>query len=86
LHVANDDPRALSGEGNDGSGKSLKVKEKKKALRLYSSIESSQRTLFSTFRRSFFLPISYILSAFPTPAASLPWNANKANGTSSTSV
>src|ERR1700733_8714165 len=42
--------------------------------------------LFSTFRRSFFFPMSYILRALPTPATSRPWNANSDNGTSSVSV
>ena len=46
----------------------------------------SEFTLFSTLRNSFFLPMSYNLSDFPTPATSRPWNPRTASGTSLVSV
>ena len=43
-------------------------------------------TLFSHFLSSFFLPRSYILRSLPTPMRTFPWNAQIADGTSSTCV
>jgi hypothetical protein len=82
LHVANDDARTLGGKANNGSRKCLKNEGE---WNQYFSLDG-MLTLFSAFRRSFFLPISYIRRAFPTPATKRPWNAMTARGTSSVSV
>lgn len=42
--------------------------------------------MLSALRRSFFFPKSYIRSALPIPATSLPWKAINDSGTSSVSV
>ena len=46
----------------------------------------ADRTLFSTLRNNFFLPISYSRRDLPMPATNRPWKAKSASGTSSVSV
>jgi hypothetical protein len=49
-----------------------KMANKNKSKMKFENMIKNNRTLFSTLQRSFFLPISYILRALPTPETKQP--------------
>ncbi len=76
LHVPNDDPRALSVQGYNSGPECLR----RNTFNKRSTERGEVRTLFSTFRRSFFFPISYILKALPTPATKTTLERHQRHG------